>query len=173
MTNPPTHNADYVVDTNVWVFAAKDLSQVHDLKELDCLEAASEWISAFMRSAGRLIVDDRYEILGEYRRNANRQVDMWLNTLERQPRARLLEVTIAWEENGDERIACLPLEFERIDRSDRKFLAVLFKHCERGAQAQLVNASDTDWSIAIELHPSLAALIVELCPEYIAARRAS
>jgi hypothetical protein len=172
MTDLPTHDADYVIDTNVWVFATKDLSQVRDLKELDCLEAAAGWIALFMRSIARLIVDECYAILGEYRRNANRQINVWLNALERQPRTRLLEVTIAWEESGGERIARLPLEFERIDRSDRKFLAVLLKHRESGAQAQLINASDTDWSTATALHPSLDALIVELCPEYIQARRA-
>jgi hypothetical protein len=48
----------------------------------------------------------------------------------------------------------------------------LLKHRESGAQAQLINASDTDWSTATALHPSLDALIVELCPEYIQARRA-
>lgn len=164
--------SDYVVDTNVWLFAARDLSQIQDLMDIACAEAALAWINQFFDSQSRLIVDWDYKILGEYRNKANQQINVWLNALERQPRTRLLEVEIEWESYSAECVAKLPLEFEAIDRSDRKFLAVLLKHCQSGSQARLVNASDTDWSIAIERYPTLVPLILELCPEYIAAHRA-
>lgn len=158
----------YVVDTNVWMFAAKDLSQIADLAELACAEACLSWISQFFDSQSRLVVGWDYQSLGEYRRNANPRMAIWLNSLERQPRTYLVEVAVEWDEAGD---AKLPSEFQEIDRSDRKFLAALLKHCETCPQTRLVNASDTDWSIAIERHLLPRSLILELCPEYIAQRR--
>lgn len=78
---------------------------------------------------------------------------------------------IEWEEHSAEQVVKLPPEFEAIDRSDRKFLAVLLKHCQTCPQVRLVNASDTDWAIAAARYPAIAQLIHELCPEYIAMHR--
>ncbi len=159
--------ADYVVDTNVWIMVDKSLEDVTTQTELDCIEACRQWLAAFMKSADRLVVDADYQILGEYRTYAkpSRQLaNSWLNQLERAPRNKLVYIeNIQYDDHSH---AIIPFD---LDRKDRKFVAVALAHKPK---PPIVTATDTDWDEAKDRLKAVGLTVIELCPDYIAEKRA-
>jgi hypothetical protein len=140
---------DFILDTNVLIVAsAADPSSPFDDTHVPPAETGIvfEWLAAFRADASRRMVwDDAWEIYAEYRRKLTDQ-DYGLRVLaEKMATARFVRI----ERDGDGS-AKVPGEFDRFDRSDRKFLAVALADPEGSA---IVNASDTDWlEIERELH---------------------
>lgn len=154
---------DYVVDTNVWVTVDKNLADVTTLAELDCIESCRAWLAQFQNHRDRLVVDLTYEILREYRQNirsGGRAVQLF-SQLETQPRERLVEVEIAFDEDGFARV---PEALAIADKSDRKFISVALVHTPT---PPIINATDTDWAKDQDLLARGGITVNELCPGYI------
>lgn len=154
---------DVVVDTNVWAMVDKTIADVSTIEELDCIEACKNWLKLFTESDDRLAIDWMYKILAEYRGQIKKGglAEQLLNRLEAQPRDRLVELEIEFDENG---YAILPDDIEFHDRNDRKFIAVAIQF---DPYAPIYNATDTDWA---KEKPSLIEhgfTIHELCDDYI------
>lgn len=157
--------ADYVIDTNVWVEVDKviGIGNVESVTEIDCIKRCRDWLRAFARSEDRLVLDLTWQILKEYRKRiapgglARRLLDQ----LETQPRLRLVEVQVEWDENKHAKV---PEECAIPDRDDRKFVAVALAHEPR---PPIINAVDSDWVNARGQLAAVGITIQELCPEYI------
>jgi len=158
--------ADYVVDTNVWAMVDKPIGEV-SLTEVYCIACCKKWLMNFnSQSDDRLILDIGQEILKEYRRNAKeggiaRQL---LNVLQAQPRNRLVELEIEFDDDG---FAIVPAEISEFDRSDRKFVAVALAH---NPHPPIVNATDTDWTKARDQIEAVGISVSECCADYVAER---
>lgn len=160
--------ADYVIDTNVWMQVDKSLSEISTLEELNCVEACLVWLRNFMGSDDRLAVDTAYAIFGEYRKNikASRQIAYeWLNTLQRAPKTKMIEVEIEFDEAGD---AILPDNSLIHDPNDRKLIAVALKF---DPPLPIINATDTDWEKDKSKLSAAGIIVQELCLDYIQAKR--
>lgn len=157
---------DIVVDTNVWAMVDKSIAEVTTVEELDCIEVCKDWLKSFIESEDRLIVDLSYQILLEYRQNIKRGglAEQRLNQLETQPRERLYEVEIEFDNNGK---AILPEDIEFHDPSDRKFVAVAI---QSDPYAPIYNATDTDWAKEKDKLIAQGFTIHELCDDYIQAK---
>ena len=156
---------DVVVDTNVWVMVDKSVGDVNTIEELDCIEACKNWLSMFIESKDRLVVDQPYIILKEYRQNIKKGglAEQRLNELETQPRNRLNEVQIELDKDG---YAILPENLTIHDPNDRKFIAVAI---QVDPYAPIYNATDTDWAKEKDALIEQGLTIHELCPDYIQA----
>lgn len=162
--------ADYVVDTNVWVWVDKPLDDCQTVEELDCLDTCREWLQSFVHGDDKLAVDLSYEILREYRRDIehyapNGLARQLLNILETKPRERkLIEVEIRFDDDG---YAILPDTVIFNDPNDRKFIAVSIQF---EPPLPIVNASDTDWRKDRQSLEANNIQVIELCPGYIELR---
>lgn len=161
---------EYVIDTNVWVMVSRsrNLAEVTSLQELDCIRACRAWLKTFAESRDVLIVDIHHRILLEYRQNIPRGSfarDL-LNRLERQPRDRIIDVVIKFDDDG---FAILPAHLQIHDREDRKFVAVAL---ERTPRPPIINATDDDWLKDQTMLREGGILIEELCIGYVQEKHA-
>lgn len=155
--------ADYVVDSNVWAWVDKPISQLSKV-ELQCLQACLEWLKEFVPSADKLVVDLTYKILQEYRNQIKKGglAEQWLNKVETQPRNRkLVELQIEFDDDG---YAVVPESLAMNDKADRKFIAVALKD---NPIPPIVNASDTDWYKDQDMLKKGGIQVIELCLDYI------
>ncbi|MFC1960727.1 hypothetical protein ACFLYO_08455 [Chloroflexota bacterium] len=158
---------DYVVDTNVWVMVDKAIAEVNTTAELDCIETCQKWLQDFInRPADRLVLDNQYMILGEYRDNIKRGrlSDDMLRKLEDQPRNRLIEIPIACDEDGYAIVPDSLVEAE-FDPSDRKFVAVALAH---DPTPPIINATDSDWEEKSDAIKQCGIVVIECCPDCVA-----
>lgn len=156
--------ADFVVDTNVWVMVDKPIGEI-SLKEVECMAACKKWLTDFAnRHEDRLVLDNCYKILRKYRNNIREDglARRLLNKLEEQPRDRLIELDIVFNDEG---LAVVPSTLEDFDKDDRKFVAVALAH---NPHPPIINATDTDWTKAQEQIKALGITVCECCPDYIA-----
>lgn len=154
---------DFVIDTNVWVMVDKDLNDVNTPSELDCIEQCRDWLDAFIScQSSRLILDDSYLILTEYRKDIKRKGigEDYLNRLEAQPRNRLIEVTIEFDDKGLPKVPDVLYQCD-FDLSDRKFVAVALAHNPRPT---IVNAVDSDWCEKQDAVQQCGLIVHECCP---------
>lgn len=158
----------YVIDTNVWVTAAKDIKGITSIEE-EAIRLCLDWLEQFVEAEDkRLVVDLHYEILGEYRKHlSTRSVarDL-LDQLERKPRERIVDIDIQLDADG---YALVPAHLEIADRNDRKFIAVVLG-CVPD-HAPIVNGTDTDWDKEKARLSAHGILVLELCPNYIGQKR--
>lgn len=157
-------NQTWVVDTNVWIMADRDIETIAIIDELNCAEACQERLSGFQDSDDLLVVDLQYQILKEYRNNIKKGglAEQILNQLETQPRElRLIEVQIVYDSAG---YAVLSPGVN-IDASDRKFVAVVL--AAPLPQPPIVNATDTDWAKSASDLSRIGVVLLEICPNYI------
>lgn len=161
--------AEFVIDTNVWIMIDRSIAEVESTEELDCIEAARDWLRNFITSSDHLALDNQYLILREYRTNIaqGRLAEQYLNQLEAQPRHRLIEMPIQLDENGH---AILPANITFADPSDRKFIAVAMQF---KPYAPIINATDTDWHKEASTLSELGIVIEELCDTYLQSRRSN
>lgn len=153
--------ADYVVDTNVWVWVDK----VEEDEQ--CTQQSLAWIEAFIYSQERIVVDEQWLILNEYRKNILKGglAEGYLKILYANLVSRAVMVPLELDADG---YALVPSSLEPLDRSDRKFAAVALAHPDH---PPIVNARDSDWEA---VSPALAAYgiaIIQLCPEYLRKHR--
>ena len=157
--------SEVVVDTNVWVFADRITSINAEIpaSEADCIEACYHWLQDFVRSDDRLVVDQAYRIINEYRNNIRKDgiSEQLLNQLESIPLERLAYIDIKYDRNGHA-ILPAPLTFE--DEDDRKFIAVA---TAVEPYAPIYNAADPDWEKERQQLAQHGLTIHELCPDFV------
>ncbi len=151
----------FVVDTNVAVVANDRDTHV----DISCCRSCVQKIRSMMRG-GVIVLDEMGLIMNEYGNQlkfagAPGVGDSFFKYLfDRQhgsSRVRRVAVTCS----SDQQKGFLELPENKLDPSDRKFLAVAVV-----SGAVIVNATDSDWSEQQELMDSLGVKIEQLCPDY-------
>ena len=151
----------FVVDTNVAVVA--NGRQTH--ADLQCQVLCVEKLRSVVADEV-VTIDDEGAILQEYMSRLNFSGmpgvgDMFFkhvfNYQYRGDRVRRIAVT----PSADDRRGFEELPENRLDRSDRKFLAVAFV-----AGAVILNATDSDWVEQNALTETLGVEVAQLCPQY-------
>lgn len=157
---------DRIVDTNVLVVANDSALLRHPS---ECVTACCDAIEE-IEDRGRVVLDSRWEILGEYEANVRSEGQpgvgdaflKWILTNLSNPR-RCLQVPITplnappWYGEFPERP-----DLAGFDRNDRKFVAVALSY---GGRAPILNAVDTDWWIFRSPLEELGVKIEFLCPD--------
>ncbi len=151
----------FVVDTNVAIVAS-GREMTADLPcQLACVKILQSLVSDEV-----VVVDDKGLIFDEYKRRLSFSGrpgigDVFFKyVFDHQYRGeRVLRVTVTPSE--DDRCGFEELPLNRLDRADRKFLAVALV-----GRAIVVNAKDSDWSEQQALLDDLGVEIVQLCPQY-------
>lgn len=160
--------SDIVVDTNVWVMVDKNVSELEENEDRNCVRSCQAWLERFIIGQDRLVVDsfNTYAIISEYRRNVKSGgiAENLLNQLVTVLFDRLLQIEIQLDENG---YAALPNQFMSLHGKDRKFVAVAIQCIP---YAPIVNATDTDWAQEKQQLADNGITVHELCPEYIEAK---
>ncbi len=159
-----------VVDTNV-PLAANGSSDASDACMLACVDCLVQIVTN-----GHVILDNLWFILGEYmnkldpsnQREIGNKFLKWVLTNQANPlRCTLVPITPKPGSFQDG----IPLDFKEFpehpdlrnfDPSDRKFVAVAAGHPEH---PPILNATDTDWLIAIKALTESGIKVVFLCPE--------
>ena len=135
-----------VVDTNVVVVANALSEQASE----DCVEICAERLEEIMRDEVKLVLDDNWQILGEYAQNlhftGNDVGDrflLWvLRNWRNAERCDLIHITpVDGSENEFEEFPDDPA-LERFDPDDRKFIAVAIAHSEN---PPILQAVDSQW----------------------------
>ncbi len=150
-----------VVDTNVAIAANGRETHANTLCQLECVKALRK-----VAAESVVALDDAGLILKEYARNLR-----WSG----QPGAgdaffkhvfdsqydpdRVCRVALS--PSADERKSFKELPPNRLDPSDRKFLAVAVV-----ARAALLNATDSDWVENRDLTEALGVRVRQLCPQH-------
>jgi len=152
---------DFVVDTNVAIVANGRNTHA----DLVCRRQCVEMLEDLCKSHA-VVLDDRYRILGEYRGHLNfsgapGMGDVFfkhvLNHMHDGKSVRIVPITPC----TDECRGFTELPKNRLDPSDRKFLAVAVV-----AQAEILNATDSDWSEREALTSDLGVSVRQLCPRF-------
>ncbi len=135
-----------VVDTNVAVVANALSEQASE----DCVETCAERLEEIMRDAVKLVLDDNWQILGEYAQNlhftgndvGDRFLQWVLRNWRNPQRCDLIHITpIDGSENAFEEFPDDPA-LDGFDPDDRKFIAVAVAHSER---PPILQAVDSGW----------------------------
>ena len=152
----------YVVDTNVGIVAHGNSTYADPQCKSTCAEMLEEvW------HHNVVIVDDKYLILGEYYNAIQRlkgapgifhRFFKYVNTyMYNGDRVRQASITLT----SDESHGFEELPENELDPSDRKFLAVAMV-----ADAEILNATDSDWSEQEALTRDLGVRVRQLCPQH-------
>lgn len=152
-----------VIDTNVLIVAnTRGADHASSACVVRCVKALEH-----IKGDGHLIVDDRWEIVSEYRNQVNPSGQpgvgdaflKWvLTNLWNAERCTQIRVTShpsrGYVEFPDDQA------LEKFDRSDRKFVAVAIAH---GGRPPILNAVDSDWAdFSTELHRH-GVRVTQLC----------
>jgi len=154
----------FVVDTNV-PKAANGGDKIN--VDADCQEACVDRLESLVCSE-IITIDKGGLILDEYSNHFSFSGkpgigDMFFKYLfdNQYNHNRINQVEI--HESDDEHIGFEELPKNKLDPSDRKFLAVAVK-----AEAIIINATDSDWMEQHSLMKKLGVEVCQLCPEYAA-----
>ncbi len=154
-----------VVDTNVAVVANALSKQASE----DCVETCAERLEEIMRGEVKLVLDDNWQILGEYAQNlhftGNDVGDRFLRWVLRNwrnpKRCDLIHITpIDGLENTFEEFPDDPA-LDDFDPDDRKFIAVAVAHSERPAILQAVDSGWWDFRDVFHRNGVTVAFICE------------
>ncbi len=158
---------EFVVDTNV-PLVAKGGSHMTPNCELVC----ANFIELFLRGRQILVIDDSYELIGEYIQNisskgtsnyANRFLK-WLLVNQGNPH-RVKQVSINVNINRFNEVANRTLADISFDRSDQKFVVVaLANQCI----APIAQAADSKWIGWEEVLQELGLQVMFLCKQELA-----
>lgn len=158
-----------VVDTNVAIVANGD--EENSSFDQSCRSACVRKLREVMKS-GVIVIDKKGEIISEYRKRLKydrrsrrrREVSvgdvffrhLWDHLYE-PSRVRRVSIT----PSRDDRRSFEELPRNKLDPSDRKFLAVAVV-----AKGSIVNATDSDWSEQAALTERLGVKVIQLCPQH-------
>jgi hypothetical protein len=138
---------DCIIDTNVLLVASAH-HPVSPFKDSDVpqeqMQVVFDWLVRFQKDAQRLLVLDPYlqhGILEEYRHKMTEQ-DFGLMVVKEKLQFARLVYDLEFDDDGH---AFLPAGYEKIDPSDRKFVAVALKDLSEGGRSIIINAVDSDW----------------------------
>ena len=131
--------ADCIIDTNVLLVASGKCDHVSPDQQLTVIE----WLDAFRKDVQRKVVLDSYfkhGIWEEYNHKMTGQ-DYGLQVIaEKLQFARFVEIDFDVHGHG-----LLSDDLEKVDPSDRKFVAVALMDKAQGGSSLIVNAIDSDW----------------------------
>ena len=152
----------FVVDTNVGVVAHEKSSNI----DPQCISTCIAILESIL-SQNVVVVDDKFLILREYYNVIQRLKGApgifhtffkYVNTyMFHEGRVRQASITPIHDERRDFE----ELPENELDPSDRKFLAVAVV-----AQAELLNATDSDWKEQEKLTCDLGVSVRQLCPQH-------
>ena len=154
-----------VVDTNVAVVANALSEQASE----DCVETCAEKLEEIMRGVAKLVLDDNWQILGEYAQNlhftGNDVGDRFLRWVLRNwrnpQRCDLIHLTpVDGSENEFEEFPDDPA-LNNFDPDDRKFIAVVLAHSERPPILQAVDSQWWDFRDAFRRNGVMVEFICE------------
>lgn len=153
-----------VVDTNVTVVANGRSSHVSNSCQYACVSFLENIVSPVSRT--KIGIDAGGLILAEYKDHLSYSGqpgvgDIFFKYLHDSMynSARVERVQIS--QSADDSRGFVELPTNKLDKSDRKFLAVAVK-----AKAKIVNAVDSDWHEQKHLTKSLKISVKQLCPAY-------
>ena len=135
-----------VVDTNVPVVANGESEQASP----DCVQTCAERLGEIMRGEVKLVLDNRWKIISEYRQNlhasgidvGDRFLGWVLRNWTNPERCDLVSITpMNDSENAFEEFPDDPA-LNDFDPADRKFIAVAYAHSER---PPILQAVDSKW----------------------------
>ena len=154
-----------VADTNVAVVANALSEQASE----DCVETCAERLEEIMRGKVKLVLDDDWQILGEYAQNlhstgtdlGDRFLQWVLRNWRNPERCDLIYITPAdGSENEFEEFPDDPA-LSGFDPADRKFIAVALAHLERPPILQAVDGQWWDFRDAFRQHGVTIEFICE------------
>lgn len=151
----------YVVDTNVAIAANGRNTHADDKCRKACIEKLTDVCSQHV-----VVLDDGGRIFDEYKRNLNFAGapgvgDMFFKHIFNHgyDEKRVHRVSITPCSNNRQGFKGLPPN--TLDPSDRKFLATAV-----AGKADILNATDSDWSEQKELTERLRVEVRQLCPQH-------
>ncbi len=154
-----------VADTNVAVVANALSEQASE----DCVEACAERLEGIMRGEVKLVLDDNWQILGEYAQNlhstgtdvGDRFLRWVLRNWRNPERCDLIHITPV--DGSDNEFQEFPPDpaLNDFDRADRKFIAVAIAHSERPPILQAVDSQWWDFRDALQENGVTVAFICE------------
>ena len=154
-----------VADTNVAVVANALSEQASE----DCVEACAERLEGIMRGEVKLVLDDDWQILGEYAQNlhstgtdvGDRFLRWVLRNWRNPERCDLIHITPV--DGSDNEFQEFPPDpaLNDFDRADRKFIAVAIAHSERPPILQAVDSQWWDFRDALQENGVTVAFICE------------
>jgi len=153
-----------VIDTNVLLVANKQHADVSD----ECVETCIRRLQA-MQTAGVVVIDENYRILGEYLRkttlNPPKGVgDVFLKWLLREAGNPARVEQAALTERAQDRFAEFPVPAlePQFDPPDRKFAAVAHAHPEKPPIWQAADSKWLNWWLALQAQ---GVAVEFLCPD--------
>jgi hypothetical protein len=143
-----------VIDTNILLVANKQ----HEGVSPDCVIACIDTLIS-LKETGRVVLDDAYEIVNEYRLktapNTGNQVgDAFLKWLLQNIGKTKCVECVHIEPHTERGYAEFPddQELSDFDRADRKFVAVAAKHPKRPRILQAADSKWMEWSDRLSEH---------------------
>lgn len=152
-----------VVDTNVAIAANGRDTHASLQCQLACVELLESLIRS--RTRNKIYIDASGQIMTEYEKHLYHRGepgmgDRFYKYLHDYSYAdsnvQLVEINAV----DDEATGFLELPVNKVDKSDRKFLAVAV-----AGKATIVNATDSDWSEQSDFLTELGVEVAELCPD--------
>ncbi|WP_299734859.1 hypothetical protein [uncultured Endozoicomonas sp.] len=145
----------HVVDTNVLIVASGEhpespfSSDMHPVEDASEAEKVLEWLEDFETGNDHMVVDDDWQILGEYQNKLTEQDYGHRVVFEKMSRGEMDFVHIEWVEDNShpDKVAVLnePLNSVIHDLADTKIVAACLKSIEHNMPCTIINACDTDW----------------------------
>lgn len=130
---------DYVIDTNLLVYASNPEAVLNSKMPREAFEVAFTWLDHFQSGSGCVILDTSDVIVKEYRRALSEQDFGHLVLIELMTHQRVKYEVIDMDNDG---FAMLPAGLENVrDRDDRKFVAVAIEN----TPSIIAHGCDTDW----------------------------
>ena len=154
-----------VADTNVAVVANALSEQASE----DCVETCAERLEEIMRDEVKLVLDDDWQILGEYAQNlhstgtdvGDRFLRWVLRNWRNPERCDLIHITpVNGSENEFEEFPPDPA-LDGFDPDDRKFIAVAIAHIEKPPILQAVDSQWWDFHDAFRRNGVMVEFICE------------
>ena len=146
---------DYVIDTNVLVVASVSASHVNPEEAL----IVQDWVAFFRADTDSfLVLDESFLIWKEYQKNLDEQDFGYIAMREKlaSTQCRFRPISLDPDGNG---ILPTNLMEEVHDRSDRKFIAVVFADA---LGSSIVNATNSDWASWIDVLANHGVSVLQL-----------
>jgi len=153
-----------VIDTNVAISANGRDTHASPACQLTCVEFLELLVSE--KSHTKIALDDSELIFDEYKNHLSYKGqpgvgDVFFKYLHDHMHLRKKVQLVLISENSDLTRGFDELPVNSVDKSDRKFLAVAVT-----ANAEIVNALDTDWYLQQEFTTGMGITVQQLCPEH-------
>ena len=147
---------DCIIDTNVLLVASAKCDHVSPDQQLTVID----WLDAFRKDVQRKAVLDPYLEHGIWEEYNNKMTgqDYGLQVIaEKLQFARFLDIEFDAHGHG-----VLSDDLEKVDPSDRKFVAVALKDISQGGSSLIVNAIDSDWEKCKGVLESVGIVVEQL-----------